>query len=85
MEQFLAVRPKLIKEEEYVFVLQWLHRKIISVFSFKVERERKILVPPPFNISNLKQYVMGALPDAIEKSSRHLRDPTGGSYSNWLV
>ena len=54
-------------------------------FSFKVERERKILVSPPFNVTSLKEYVMGSLTDAIEKSSRHLRDPVGGSYSNWLV
>jgi len=68
MEQFLAVRPKLIKEED-----------------FKVERERKLLVPPPFNVSSLKEYVMNSLIDAIEKSSRHLRDPVGGTYANWLV
>ncbi|CAM4882414.1 unnamed protein product [Rotaria socialis] len=68
MEQFMAVRPKLIKEED-----------------FKVERERKLLVPPPFNVLNLKEYIMSSLTDAIEKSSRHLRDPAGGTYANWLV
>ncbi|CAF2039726.1 unnamed protein product, partial [Rotaria magnacalcarata] len=68
METFLAVRPKLIKEED-----------------FKIERERKLLVPPPFNVTCLKEYVMNSLIDAIEKSSRHLRDPVGGSYANWLV
>ncbi|CAF4895810.1 unnamed protein product, partial [Rotaria sp. Silwood2] len=44
---------------------------------FKVDRERKLLVPPPFNVSSLKEYIMTSLTDAIEKSSRHLRDPTG--------
>ncbi|CAF3701689.1 unnamed protein product, partial [Rotaria sp. Silwood1] len=68
MEQFLAVRPKLIKEED-----------------FKVDRERKLLVPPPFNVLSLKEYIMNSLTDAIEKSSGHLRDPTGGTYANWLV
>jgi hypothetical protein len=34
---------------------------------------------------SLKEYVMNSLTDAIEKSSRHLRDPVGGSYANWLV
>ncbi|CAF3538671.1 unnamed protein product [Rotaria sordida] len=68
MENFLAVRPKLIKEED-----------------FKIERERKLLVPPPFNVTSLKEYVMNSLTDAIEKSSRHLRDPAGGTYANWLV
>ncbi|CAF4779034.1 unnamed protein product, partial [Rotaria sp. Silwood2] len=52
---------------------------------FKVDRERKLLVPPPFNVSSLKEYIMTSLTDAIEKSSRHLRDPTGGTYANWLV
>ncbi|CAF4069276.1 unnamed protein product, partial [Rotaria sp. Silwood2] len=28
---------------------------------------------------------MTSLTDAIEKSSRHFRDPTGGTYANWLV
>ncbi|CAF5194776.1 unnamed protein product, partial [Rotaria magnacalcarata] len=28
---------------------------------------------------------MSSLTDAIEKSSRHLRDPAGGTYANWLV
>ncbi|CAF2524137.1 unnamed protein product [Rotaria sp. Silwood2] len=68
MENFLAVRPKLIKEED-----------------FKIERERKLLVPPLFNVTSLKEYVMNSLTDAIEKSSRHLRDPVGGTYANWLV
>lgn len=68
MDQFLSVRPKLIKEED-----------------FKIERERKLLVPPPFNVIQLKEYVMNSLTEAIEKTSRHLRDPVGGSYANWLV
>jgi hypothetical protein len=57
----------------------------MDIFSFKIERERKILVPPPFNVTSLKEYVMSSLTDATEKSSGHLRDPVGGSYSNWLV
>ncbi|UJR09568.1 hypothetical protein I4U23_013803 [Adineta vaga] len=68
MEQFVTIRPKLVKEED-----------------FKVDQERKLLVPPPFNVSQLKEYIMHSLTDAIEKSSRHLRDPAGGSYANWLV
>ncbi|CAF4475525.1 unnamed protein product [Didymodactylos carnosus] len=50
--------------------------------SIKSERERKLLVPPPFNVASLKEYVMSSITDAIEKSARHLRDPVGGSYSN---
>ncbi|CAF1123978.1 unnamed protein product [Adineta steineri] len=68
MGQFLTVRPKLIKEED-----------------FKLDRERKLLVPPPFNVINLKEYIMNSLTDAVEKSSRTLRDPAGGTYANWLV
>ncbi|CAF0745111.1 unnamed protein product, partial [Didymodactylos carnosus] len=65
MENFLSVRPKLIKEED-----------------IKSERERKLLVPPPFNVTALKEYVMSSITDAVEKSAKHLRDPVGGSYSN---
>ncbi|UJR36545.1 hypothetical protein I4U23_029265 [Adineta vaga] len=68
MENFLSVRPKLIKEED-----------------FKIERERKLLVPPLFNVLSLKEYIMNSLTDAIGKNSSHLRDPVGGTYSNWLV
>ncbi len=57
----------------------------IFYFSFKIERERKLLVPPPFNVTCLKEYVMNSLSDAIGKTSSHIRDPVGGSYSNWLV
>jgi hypothetical protein len=84
MGQFLAVRPKLIKEEEYVLMYQKSF-VLVLVYSFKVDRERKLLVPPPFNVSSLKEYVMNSLTEAIEKSSRYLRDPTGGTYANWLV
>ncbi len=75
-------------------ILYSFHRATVSVktfltifehFSFKIDRERKLLVPPPFNVLHLKEYVMNSLTDAIEKSSRHLRDPVGGTYSNWLV
>jgi len=58
---------------------------MILFCSFKVEQERKLLVPPPFSVHCLKDYVMTSLTDAIEKSSKHLRDPVGGSYANWLV
>lgn len=54
-------------------------------FSFKDEHERKLLVPPPFNIPCLKEYVMNSLTEAVENSSQHLRDPAGGTYANWLV
>ena len=84
MGQFLAVRPKLIKEDEYVLI-QSKNALYSFLFSFKVERERKLLVPPPFNVSSLKEYVMNSLTEAIEKTSRQLRDPTGGTYANWLV
>lgn len=63
---------------------QFVEFRCVS-FSFKIERERKILVPPLFNVSSLKEYVMSSLAEAIEKSARHLRDPVGGSYANWLV
>ena len=54
-------------------------------FSFRDEHERKLLVPPPFNVPSLKEYVMNSLTEAIENSSQHLRDPAGGTYANWLV
>jgi hypothetical protein len=57
----------------------------MNVFSFKIERERKLLVPPPFNVVSLKEYLMSSVTDAIEKTSGHLRDPVGGTYANWLV
>ena len=57
----------------------------MDVFSFKIERERKLLVPPPFNVVSLKEYLMSSVTDAIEKTSGHLRDPVGGTYANWLV
>ena len=86
MGQFLSVRPKLIKEEEYGITRRFIEEDLrMNIFSFKIERERKLLVPPPFNVASLKEYVMSSLTDAIEKGSSHLRDPVGGSYSNWLV
>lgn len=88
MEQFLAVRPKLIKEDEYVErrkSICWYGEFFFLSFSFRDEHERKLLVPPPFNVSILKEYVMNSLTEAIENNSQHLRDPAGGTYANWLV
>ncbi|CAF1381800.1 unnamed protein product, partial [Adineta ricciae] len=59
--------------------------KLIKEEDFKTDRERKLLVPPPFNVPNLKEYILNSLTDAVEKSATVLRDPAGGSYANWLV
>ncbi len=41
MEQFLSVRPKIIKEEEVIIKRNHLSKIFIENFSFKIERERK--------------------------------------------
>jgi len=42
VEQFLSVRPKIIKEEEEVIIKRHHLSKIfIENFSFKIKRERK--------------------------------------------
>jgi hypothetical protein len=73
-------RRGVCSERRDFFVLM-----LVCYFSFRDEHERKLLVPPPFNIPSLKEYVMNSLTEAIENSSQHLRDPAGGTYANWLV
>lgn len=58
---------------------------IIKKEDIKVETHRLLLIPPTFNLENLKNFVINAFTDSVRLCITHVRDPIGGSNSYLFV
>lgn len=67
-DEFVSVRPSIIKEEE-----------------IKVESHKLLLIPPTFNLENLKNFVISSFSESVKTCAAHIRDPIGGTKSFLFV
>jgi len=51
----------------------------------KVDAHKLLLIPPKFNIENLKTFVINSFTEAVRLCITHVRDPIGGSNSYLFV
>ena len=58
---------------------------IIKDEDIKVEAHKLLLVPPKFNLENLKNFVINAFTESVKLCITHVRDPIGGSNSYLFV
>ena len=47
--------------------------------------ENRAVTSPYFPMDRLKNYMMQALTEAVEKGAAHIRDPIGGTNANLFV
>lgn len=59
--------------------------KIIKESEVKNENHKLYLVPPKFNLENLKNYALNSFADSVKLFASHIRDPIGGSNSFLFV
>lgn len=67
-DEFVSVRPSIIKEEE-----------------IKIESHKLLLIPPVFNLENLKNFVISSFSESVRTCAAHIRDPIGGTKSFLFV
>ena len=51
----------------------------------KIESQKLLLIPPKFNLENLKVFVINSFTEAVRLCITHVRDPIGGSNSYLFV
>lgn len=59
--------------------------EMIKENEIKVEEQRLYLVPPKFNLENLKHFILNSFCDSVKLCAAHARDPTGGTNSYLFV
>ncbi len=58
---------------------------IISEAEVQIEAHKQLLIPPKFNLQNLKKFAIDAFTESVKLCITHVRDPIGGSNSFLLV
>jgi len=58
---------------------------IIKEEEIKVESHKLLLIPPTFNLENLKNFVINSFSESVKTCAAHIRDPIGGNKSFLFV
>ena len=58
---------------------------IIKEEEIKIESQKLLLIPPKFNLENLKNFVINSFTESVKLCITHVRDPIGSSNSYLFV
>jgi hypothetical protein len=58
---------------------------LIKEEEIKIESQKLLLIPPKFNLENLKNFVINSFTESVKLCITHVRDPIGGSNSFLFV
>ena len=67
--------------EDFVSVLP----SILRDDEIKNENQKLLLIPPKFNLENLKNFVINSFAESVKLCTAHVRDPIGGSNAFLFV
>ena len=77
----LMLKGQFPSRDEFVSV----RPSIIKDEEIREESHRLLLIPPKFNLENLKYFVINSFTESVKTCAAHIRDPIGGTKSFLFV